>query len=161
MNSVKFSVLNILALLGLTINGTAYAKELSVEKTATAAFAAFSVGEKTGDYSSFKKFISDGFLLYSHPVQPIRGVFNGAMAKDKMDELIAQREKTPNALTFSNVQHFCKGSSCVFQFDSEGLIAGNFPYKGYNAIALTVAKGKVIGFREYLGDVEPLWFQKK
>jgi hypothetical protein len=29
------------------------------------------------------------------------------------------------------------------------------------AIALTVAKGKVIGFREYLGDVEPLWFQKK
>jgi hypothetical protein len=161
MKTVKFSLLNILALLGLSINGTAYAKDLGVEKTATAAFAAFGAGEKTGDYTSFKKFIGGDFSLYSHPVQPIRGVFIGAIARDKIGELIAKREKTPNALTFSNVQHFCKGSSCVFQFDSEGLIAGSFPYKGYNAIALTVAKGKVIGFREYLGDVEPLWFQKK
>jgi hypothetical protein len=156
MNPAKFSLLNIFALPGLSINGTAYAREVSVEKTATAAFAAFGVGEKTGDYTSSKKFIGGDFSVYSHPAQPIRGVFNGTIARDKIGDLIAQREKTPNALTFSNVQHFCNGSSCIFQFDSEGLIAGSFPYKGYNATALTVSKGKVIGFREYLGDVEPL-----
>jgi hypothetical protein len=145
----------------VTLSTSLCAAETVIQKTAVAAFAAFGVGEKTGDYSGFKALISEKFALYSHPIQPARGVFKGASALEKMNELIAQREKAPNALTFTNVQRFCSGDTCVFQFDSEGVIAGNFPYKGYNAIALSVIGGKVTGFREYLGDVEPLWFQKK
>jgi hypothetical protein len=145
----------------IALSASSYAKDTAMEKTASAAFAAFGVGEKTGNYAGFKALISQNFAIYSHPVQPVRGVFKGASALKKMNELIAQREMTPNALTFSNIQRFCSGDTCIFQFNSEGLIAGSFPYKGYNIIALSVVGGKIAGFREYLGDVEPMWFQNK
>jgi hypothetical protein len=145
----------------LALSTSIVAQTTPIEASASAAFAAFGFGEKTGDYSNFKALISKNFALYSHPIQPMRGVFKGALALEKMNELVAQREKTPNALTFSNVLRSCSSDTCIFQFDSEGLVAGSFPYKGYNTIALSVADGKITGFREYLGDVEPAWFQKK
>jgi hypothetical protein len=161
MHSNRYLSLKELTLCCLIIVSTSvFAKDTRMEKTASAAFAAFGVGEKTGDYSGFKALISQSFALYSHPVQPMRGVFTGAIALEKMNELIAQRGKTPNALLFSKVKRLCSGDTCIFQFDSEGLVAGRFPYKGYNTIALTVIDGKITGFREYLGDVEPAWFQK-
>jgi hypothetical protein len=162
MQAINYLHLNALAFCSfVTLSSTICAKEAAVERTAAAAFAAFGVGEKTGDYARFKALLSPNFALYSHPIQPSRGVFKGASALENMNELISQREKTPNALTFTNVQRFCSGDTCIFQFDSEGIIAGSFPYKGYNSIALSVVSGKVTGFREYLGDVEPMWFQKK
>jgi ketosteroid isomerase-like protein len=161
MHVFRYLHLNVFVFFTLTTLSAPLFANTAMEKSASAAFAAFGIGERTGNYAGFKALISQNFAVYSHPVQPMRGVFKGASALEKLNELIAQREKTSNGLTFSNIQRFCSGDTCIFQFDSEGLIAGGFPYKGNNIIALSVVGGKVTGFREYLGDVEPMWFQKK
>ncbi len=127
-------------------------------KSAKQAFAAWEKGENSGDYSDFKRLISPNFAFYSHPLQPSRGVSKGKEALSQMNELIKAREKTPNNLKFSNVVVSFGGSTFIFQFDSEGKVGAN-DYKGWNVIALTIENGKVIGFREYFGDIEPAWFK--
>ena len=62
-------------------------------------------------------------------------------------------EAAGNRLTFSNPQYvLTNGNSVMFEFESEGLYVGK-PYKGHNAIAFEVIDGKVMGFREYFGDL--------
>lgn len=127
-------------------------------KIAKQAFAAWEKGENSGDYSDFKAMLSPNFAIYSHPLQPSRGVYRGKEALLKMNELIEEREKAPNNLKFSNVLVTSGDNTFVFQFDSEGKV-GSYDYKGWNAISLTIENGKITGFREYFGDVEPDWFK--
>lgn len=76
-------------------------------------------------------------------------------------QLIEQRSQTPNQLTFANVRQHQSQNSSMFEFDSEGKVAG-YPYKGWNAIQITMGSdSKVVSFREYLGDINPAWFQKR
>ncbi len=125
-----------------------------------AGFKAWEKGESTGDYSLFKSLLSENFLEFSHPVQPERGVFNGASALEKMNTLIEQRTKNPNKLSFSRIVVFQNKNQYVFSFNSEGTVSG-YPYKGWNMIQLSYDQnGKIVSFREYLGDVDPSWFQK-
>jgi uncharacterized protein with beta-barrel porin domain len=125
------------------------------------AFRAWEKGESTGNYAEFRASLSADFALFSHPVQPARGVFTGVQAREKLNQLMDQRTQTPNQLKFANVRQHQSGNSFVFEFDSEGKVSG-FPYKGWNAIALMIgADGRVTGFREYLGDIDPAWFQKR
>jgi ketosteroid isomerase-like protein len=125
------------------------------------AFRAWEKGESTGNYADFRAALSADFSLFSHPVQPARGVFRGLEAREKMNQLIDQRSQNPNQLKFANVRQHQTSDSFVFEFDSEGKVSG-FPYKGWNAIALTIGTdGRVTGFREYLGDIDPAWFQKR
>jgi ketosteroid isomerase-like protein len=135
--------------------------------TAARAFAAWQKGEATGDYGDFLPLLAGPgeFVRFSHPLTP-RGVHDGAEGRARLEELIAGRTATPNRLTFTNVarvdgEDVPHGRTSAFFFDSEGEVAGGFPYRGYNAIALTVAAGRVVGFREYLGDVEPAWFRQE
>lgn len=44
------------------------------------------------------------------------------------------------------------GSSTLFEFEADGLYAGA-PYQGHNAIAFQIQDDKIIGFREYFGDL--------
>jgi ketosteroid isomerase-like protein len=122
------------------------------------AFDAWQAGESSGDYSKFRALLADDFEIFSHPITPDRGVVKGTEAKKRLLKLIEDRRAKPNQLRFSNVRVFQSGREFVFQFDSEGKIAGSFPYRGWNTVALTIADGKVVGFREYLGDVDPKWF---
>jgi ketosteroid isomerase-like protein len=136
----------------------ASAQELS---TAQRAFAAWEKGESTGNYADFQAIISPQFELFSHPVQPARGVFTGSQARDMMLNLTEQRRQNPNQLAFSNIRVHQSKNSFLFEFDSEGKVSG-YPYKGWNAIRITIGTdNKVTSFREYLGDIDPAWFQKR
>ena len=105
--------------------------------------------------------LSPAFNEFSHPVQPKRGVYSGPEALALMNQLLEQRTQSPNQLEFSNIQSHKFENSYLFQFDSAGKVSG-YPYKGWNVIQLTIGKdGKVQGFREYLGDIDPAWFQKR
>jgi len=128
-------------------------------KIAERAFAAWEKGENSGDYADFKKLLAPDFEIFSHPLQPSRGIFKGAAALAKMNELIASRKKSPNNLKFSNIIVTNNRNTFVFLFDSAGPVAGGFPYRGWNAVALTVKNNRISGFREYFGDVEPNWFK--
>jgi hypothetical protein len=130
-------------------------------QAAQRAFLSWEKGESTGNYTDFKAALSPDFSLFSHPVQPARGVYTGSKAKDMMAQLIDQRGQNPNHLKFANVRQHAGQNSYIFEFDSEGKVSG-YPYKGWNAIQLTIgADNKVTGFREYLGDIDPAWFQKR
>lgn len=131
------------------------------------AFAAWQKGEATGDYADFLALLAgpDAFHRFSHPLTP-RGVHDGAAGLTRLRELVAGRTVTPNRLTFTNVirldgEDTPAGRTSAFLFDSEGEVAGGFPYRGYNCIALAVAAGRLVGFREYLGDIEPAWFRQE
>ena len=134
---------------------------------ANTAFEAWAVGEHGGDYTAFKSLLSPNFRLYSHPMSPERGVHTDGRALEAMLTLIKGREQTPNYLHFTNVirtqgKTTASGETThVFLFDSVGKVAGGFPYQGYNAITLIVQARRIVGFREYFGDVEPAWFRPR
>lgn len=145
----------------LAVGVQAQANISPLAKAAQSAFLAWEKGEKTGNYADFKAVLSPDFNLFSHPVQPARGVFQSTKAKEMMMQLIEQRSQTPNQLTFANVRQHQSQNSSMFEFDSEGKVAG-YPYKGWNAIQITMGSvSKVVSFREYLGDIDPAWFQKR
>jgi hypothetical protein len=128
---------------------------------AESAFRAWEKGENTGNYAAFRALLSPQFDLFSHPVQPARGVFRDAQAREMMGKLIDQRTQNPNELKFSNVRTHQAQSSFLFEFDSEGKVSG-YAYKGWNAIQITIGSdNKIASFREYLGDIDPAWFQKR
>ena len=135
----------------------------SVRETANRAFAAWQKGEHDGVYDDFLALMSarEEFVIYSHPLEK-RGVLRGGEGYDALRELIAGRIKNPNQLTFSNAKVYENGGEIAVQFDSNGRTAGSAaPYNGYNAIFFTIKDGKVAGFREYLGYIDPAWFQAK
>jgi hypothetical protein len=124
------------------------------------AFDAWATGERTGDYSAFLALLGPSFQLFSHPLFP--RVYRGPEALETMRGLIAQRQATPNNLTFSNVEVSANDGTVVFQFDSKGTVQGGaFPYAGWNIIVFTVDGGRLTGFREYLGFVNPAWFKER
>lgn len=132
----------------------------SPASVAESAIRAWEKGESTGNYSDFQALLSPQFELFSHPVQPARGVYRAAQAREMMAKLIAQRTQAPNALKFSNVRQYQTQNRFLFEFDSEGQVSG-YPYKGWNAIQISIGSdNKIVSFREYLGDVDPAWFQK-
>ncbi len=140
---------------------TLQAQTLSTASVAERAIRAWETGESTGNYSDFQALLSPQFELFSHPVQPARGVHRAAQAREMMTKLIAQRTEAPNALKFSNLRQYQTQNHFLFEFDSEGKVAG-YPYKGWNAIQISIGSdNKIVSFREYLGDVEPAWFQKR
>jgi hypothetical protein len=125
------------------------------------ALLAWEKGESTGNYADFKATLSPDFNLFSHPVQPARGVFTGSKAREMMMQLMDQRTQTPNQLKFANLRQHQSQNSFMFEFDSEGKVSG-YPYKGWNVIHISIGPdNKVVSFREYLGDIDPAWFQKR
>lgn len=159
--SFWFSALLLAASVSQAAQAQTAAAPSAQAQAAQRAFLAWEKGESTGNYADFKAALSPEFNLFSHPVQPARGVFTGSKAKEMMAQLIDQRSQTPNQLKFANVRQHQLQNSFMFEFDSEGKVSG-YPYKGWNAIQLTLgADNKVISFREYLGDIDPAWFQKR
>lgn len=127
------------------------------------AFKAWETGESTGNYTAFRQLMAPGFHTFAHPLRtdgkPTQ--LSGATARQHMEALMQARTANPNQLRFRNVVASYGDSTAVFQFDSEGTLAGGYPYRGYNVIALTIRGGQVVGFQEYFGDIDPLWFQTK
>ncbi|GAB3227125.1 hypothetical protein [Spirosoma arcticum] len=120
------------------------------------AFQAWARGEQTGLYDDYKALLSDSFRLFSHP---LLGRFIESEALACMLALIAEREKTPNQLVFSNIGMASGENTFLFQFDSVGTVSGGFSYQGYNIIGFVVEDGRVTGFREYFGHIDPQWFK--
>lgn len=159
--SFWFGTLLLAASMDQTVQAQTFVAYSDQAQAAQRAFLAWEKGESTGNYAEFKSAQSPEFNLFSHPVQPARGVYTGSKAKEMMAQLIEQRSQNPNQLKFVNVRSHQSQNSFMFEFDSEGKVSG-YPYKGWNVIQITLGSdNKVVSFREYLGDVDPAWFQKR
>jgi hypothetical protein len=120
------------------------------------AIVAWEKGENTGNYAIFKALLATNFNLFSHP---LIGKFEGMEALKKMQGLMAEREKTPNNLTFSDLKFSTNETSVMVQFNSKGIVQGKFPYEGFNILVFHFTDDKVTGFQEYFGFIDPNWFK--
>jgi activator of HSP90 ATPase len=120
------------------------------------AILAWEKGENSGNYTDFKALLATNFNLFSHP---LIGKFEGAEALKKMQNLISEREKTPNNLTFSDLKFSTNETSVTVQFHSKGTVQGKFHYEGFNIIVFYFEGSKITGFQEYFGFIDPNWFK--
>ncbi|MBC7935519.1 MAG: hypothetical protein H7Y86_09240 [Rhizobacter sp.] len=143
----------------LTYNSNAQNKttQSMQQQIASSIFKGWQTGESGKGYNSFLKYLeAESFQYFSHP---LIGKHAGKEAFEKLMALLNEREVKPNQLTFSNIISYQYNNSFCFQFDSEGKVADGFKYQGYNIIQLEIKEGKLIGFREYFGYINPSWFK--
>jgi hypothetical protein len=127
-----------------------------MEKLGQLAINAWQTGEQMGNYADFKALLSENFNTFSHPLM---GKFDGNEALKTLQNLIAEREKTPNNLTFSDVKIGVNEASAFVQFNSKGTVQGQFAYEGFNIIVFHFENDKITGFQEYFGFIDPNWFK--
>jgi hypothetical protein len=157
MKTFTWYAIYLLALIVIPETAHAQTKKPTMKALAQTAISAWEKGESSGDYSDFKSLLATDFNLFSHPLM---GRFSGREAKAKMDAIIAEREKLPNALTFSEVMITTGDNYALIAFNSEGTVMdGKYPYQGYNVIGFKLTGGKISGFREYFGFVDPAMFK--
>lgn len=157
---MKITFLYAICLMTLIVipkTANAQTKKRTMKALAQTAINAWQKGENSGDYTDFKSLLAPGFDLFSHP---LLGRFSGTEARRKMEEIIAEREKLPNALTFSEIVITTAEDYAMIAFNSEGTVmGGKYPYQGYNVIGFKLTGGKISGFREYFGFVDPAMFK--
>ncbi|MEL6555593.1 MAG: nuclear transport factor 2 family protein [Cyanobacteria bacterium J06621_11] len=120
--------------------------------TARKAFDLFAQGWATGNFDLYIALLAEEMTFW-FPMGTHRGKFSGAEGRQEMIAKCRDHEAAGDRLTFSSPHYALSDeSSVIFEFESEGLYAGE-PYKGHNAIAFEVKDGKVVGFREYFGDL--------
>ena len=104
----------------------------------------------TGDWTPFTSMISED-LIFQFPAGPLMGLymppvghqmmmgFASSMAHNRMTEIV-QGER------------FFAGDWLVAMFRSKGVINAQ-PYTGVEAIFLRAAGGKIVEYREYMGEM--------
>ena len=120
--------------------------------TARKAFDLFAEGWATGDFDSYIAMLAEEMAFW-FPMGVHRGKFSGAEGRQQMIAKCRDHETAGDRLTLSEPQYILSdGTSVMFEFEASGLYAGQ-SYQGHNAIAFAVKDGKVVGFREYFGDL--------
>ena len=120
--------------------------------TAHKAFDLFAQGWTTGDFTPYIAMLADEMTFW-FPMGAHRGKFSGAQGRQEMIAKCKDHEAAGDRLTFHAPEYVLTSNhSVMFEFESEGLYGGN-PYKGHNAIAFEIKDGKIVGFREYFGDL--------
>lgn len=126
--------------------------ESSIEKTARNAFDLFAQGWATGDFEPYIAMLA-AEMTFWFPMGTHRGQFSGVAGRQEMIAKCRDHTAAGDRLTLHSPTFILTdGTSVMFEFEADGLYAGN-PYKGHNAIAFEIAGDKVIGFREYFGDL--------
>ncbi len=157
MKIITWYAIYLLALIAIPETDHAQTKKPTMKALAQRAIKAWEKGESSGDYSDFKSLLSTDFDLFSHPLM---GVFSGREARAKMEGMIAEREKLPNALTFSQIVITTAEDYAMIAFNSQGTVmGGKYPYQGYNVIGFKITGEQISGFREYFGFVDPAMFK--
>ena len=120
--------------------------------TARKAFDLFAQGWTTGNFDPYIALLADEMTFW-FPVGTHRGKFEGVAGRQQMIAKCRDHEAAGDRLTLHAPDYVSTdGTSVIFEFESDGLYGGK-PYKGHNAIAFEIQDGKVIGFREYFGDL--------
>ncbi|MBE9079342.1 nuclear transport factor 2 family protein [Romeria aff. gracilis LEGE 07310] len=123
-----------------------------VLKTARKAFDLFAEGWATGNFEPYIALLADEMTFW-FPTGAHRGKFEGATGRQKMIAKCQDHVAAGDRLTLHPPQHILTdGDSVMFEFEADGLYADE-PYKGHNAIAFEVKADKIVGFREYFGDL--------
>lgn len=120
------------------------------------AWQAWQLGENGGHYRIFRGLLDTvNFRQFSHPFV---GNKQAAGAYPALRDLMNSRTRAPNHLGFSRAEYFQNGAQVAVLFNSKGT-AGPIVYDGPVAIVFEFRNQKIVGFREYLGLIDPAWFK--
>lgn len=124
----------------------------STLETARKAFDLFAQGWSSGDFDPYINLLADEMSFW-FPMGTHRGKFSGTAGREQMIAKCRDHEVAGDRLTLHEPDYVLTGgNSVLFEFIAEGNYAGQ-AYRGHNAIAFEVSDRKVIGFREYFGDL--------
>lgn len=128
------------------------------ERVARDAYARFQQGWQTGNFDAYLALLRRDDFEFSFPVGEFRGLARGPEGYARMVRKLAADASGGVRLQLSEPFHVASdGRTTVFEFESRGRI-GELDYQARNAIALEVEGAEVVGFREYLGDIDPRLF---
>ncbi|MEL6325518.1 MAG: hypothetical protein AAFQ61_01230 [Cyanobacteria bacterium J06626_23] len=116
------------------------------------AYDRFAMGWKNGDFGPYIELLADEMEFW-FPMGTHRGKFDGVAGREQMIAKCHDHTAAGDRLTLHEPSYISAGDHWViFEFDSDGDYAGK-SYAGHNAIAFAIKAGKVVGFREYFGDL--------
>jgi hypothetical protein len=146
-----------IAILFIVTSVVAFAQnKTSIQKLSEKAIDAWQLGESGKGYSAFNVMLdSTNFIYFSHP---FIGNKKAKQAFSTLQNLITQRTANPNNLVFSEKEFYVNGSKVVILFRSTGN-AGKIQYDGPVGIQFEFKNKKIVGFKEYLGEINSSWFK--
>lgn len=111
----------------------------------------FCRGFTNGEWDPFFELVSDEVDFY-WPTNPGAGRFNGADGRAAMEERF---RRFGGALRMTDINVIARseiGDTVIYEDESSGDMAGT-PYHARHCIFFTLQDGRVVGYREYTGDV--------
>jgi ketosteroid isomerase-like protein len=126
----------------------------SADKAAQdAAMDAFGHAWTSGDWEPFTGMFADDFV-FEFPAGPHSGRFTGPRAKEMMLAWRHDHEKNDRITELGENLRLHDGDWVVACFRSTGVLFGK-PYFGVVSVMLKLKAGKIVEYREYLGDLGP------
>lgn len=125
-----------------------------VRAAAERAYSAFAHGWATGDFSSYTAMLAPS-LKFSFPLGAHRGHVHGAEGHRRMVAKVREHSEAGQRLTLEPpLAIMVEGPWATVLFESHGTF-GDHEYRAQNAIMFGISGDRIIGFREFLGDVDP------
>jgi ketosteroid isomerase-like protein len=122
-------------------------------QTAQQAFDYFAQGWATGNFQPLIEMFADEVIFWV-PVGKQRA--NTSEYEDKQQILarLKARQESGNRLILSQPNYVTSNEmSVTFEFESQGTIR-NQPFKSRNAVSFDIKDDKIVGIREYFGDID-------
>ncbi|GAB3391827.1 nuclear transport factor 2 family protein [Azotobacter armeniacus] len=128
------------------------ASDTNVRAVLDRAVESFFSGWATGDWEPYLAMLADDFV-FQFPIGPYRGRHTGPDAKQKLMAWAREHGTAGNRITQSDVDlQFYDGDWVVVCDRGIGNIGG-LPYDGLHAIFMKARGGKIVEYREYMGDI--------
>lgn len=120
-------------------------------ETALQAFRYLAEGHKAGSFDNYLSMLTEDYTFFA-PAGAFRGKNVG---KQKAAEFYAVITAAKADFIFSDpIRITSSGDTVVIEFTDEGTIMGEY-YFNRIASSFDIRDGKVYGYREYFGDIDP------
>ncbi|MDZ8052685.1 MAG: nuclear transport factor 2 family protein [Aulosira sp. ZfuVER01] len=122
-------------------------------QTAQQAFDYLAQGWATGNFQSFIDMLASEVVFWL-PVGKQRDKSSKYEDKQQILARLQARTERGDRLKFNSPDHVTSNDTTVtFEFESQGTIR-NQPFKGRNAVSFDIKDDKIVGVREYFGDID-------
>jgi ketosteroid isomerase-like protein len=116
------------------------------------AVANFFAGWATGDWEPYLEMLADDFV-FQFPIGPYRGRHTGAGARQAMIAWAREHGAANNLISQSSIDIRLYDRDWVVVCDRGIGHIGGSPYNGLHAIFMKASGGKIVEYREYMGDI--------
>ncbi len=129
-------------------------RDARVRAVAGRAYEAFAQGWASGDFAAYLAMLAPE-MEFSFPAGAHRGHVTGAEGHRRMVAKVRDHSDAGQRLTLEPpIALMIDGDWASVLFESHGTF-GDYQYRAHNLIAFRVEEGRITGFREFLGDVDP------